>query len=406
MARIITDNKKIKEALERGVEKIYPTKNKLEGVLKSGKRIRLYCGYDPTAPSLHIGHAITLRKLSHFQKLGHEIIMLIGDFTAMIGDPTDKKAVRKKLSRQDVQKNLKNYKKMASKIISFSGPNPAKAMYNSKWNDKLKFSELIELASSFTVQQMITRDMFQERIKKEKPIYLHEFLYPLIQAYDSLKMNVDLEIGGSDQTFNMLCGRDLIKNIKGKEKFVLTTKLLEDPSGKKMGKTEGNMIKLDDNPKDMYGKVMAWPDFLIIPGLELCTGKKLEDIKKAEEKMNNKKANPRDVKADLAWEIVKENYSKKEADKARKQFDQVFKEKNTPQEAPIYKVRKKSINILDLLLETKLASSKSEAKRLINQGAVKIKGKIIKGWDEEIDLKKEKIIQVGKKNFRKIKSIS
>ena len=192
MEKVIVDALRIKEILEKGVENIYPTKEALEKALKSGKRIRLYCGYDPTGTSLHIGHAITLRKLAQFQKLGHEVIFLIGDFTGLIGDPSDKTAARKKLSRKEVLFNLKNYKKQASKVLNFTGTNPAKVLYNSKWNHKLKFDDLIELASNFTVGQIIARDMFQERIKNNKPIYLHEFLYPLAQAYDSVAMDVDL----------------------------------------------------------------------------------------------------------------------------------------------------------------------------------------------------------------------
>ncbi|MFH1551844.1 MAG: tyrosine--tRNA ligase, partial [bacterium] len=260
---------KIKKAMTRGVDNIYPNAQALEKKLKSGEKIRLYCGYDPTASTLHIGHAITLRKMAHFQDLGHQVIMLIGDFTGMIGDPTDKKETRQKLTRKQVLENAKNYQKLASKILKFTGENPAKIMYNSEWNDKLTFKDLIELSSNFTVQQMLVRDMFQERIKKEKPIYLHEFLYPLAQSYDSVAMDVDLEIGGTDQTFNMLCGRDLMKTIKNKEKLVLTIKLLVDSSGKKMGKTEGNMVALDEKPEQMYGQIMAWSDELIVPGLEL-----------------------------------------------------------------------------------------------------------------------------------------
>src|SRR4030043_655259 len=284
MSKIITASNKIKEVLEKGVEKIYPSKEALEKTLKSGKRIRLYCGFDPTSPKLHIGNAIQLRKLAQFQNLGHEVIFLIGDFTGMIGDPTDKSAARKKITRKEILKNAKNYKNLASKILRFSGKNPAKIMYNSEWNDKLTFIELIELASNFTVQQIIIRDMFQERIKKDKPIYLHEFFYPLAQAYDSVAMDVDLEIGGNDQTFNMLCGRQLMKALKNKEKFVLTTKLLNDPSGKKMGKTEGNIINLDEKPNEMYGKIMSWPDSLIFPGFELCTDLSIEEVNQIKKK--------------------------------------------------------------------------------------------------------------------------
>lgn len=402
MRRIFIGSEKIKEVLERGVEKIYPSREELERLLMSNKKIRLYCGYDPTAPSLHIGHAITLRKLSQFQNLGHEVIMLLGDFTGMIGDPSDKTAARKRLTRKEVKENLKNYKKQASRILNFSGPNKAKILYNSKWNDKLRFAELIDLASNFTVQQMTTRDMFQERIKNNKPIYLHEFLYPLTQAYDSVAMDVDLEIGGNDQTFNMLCGRDLMKILKNKEKFVLTTKLLEDASGKKMGKTEGNMVNLDEEPSEMYGKIMSWPDSLIIPGLELCTNISISEVKNIESKINHNSINPRDAKAKLAFEIVKIHHREAVAQRAQREFDRIFKEKEAPTEIKTYQLKNNKVNILDLLAETKLAPSKSEAKRLIEQKGVKINDEIISDWRQEVSIKKESILQVGKRHFIKL----
>jgi tyrosyl-tRNA synthetase len=397
-------NDKIQEVLMRGVENIYPDRQSLEKRLKSGQKIRLYCGFDPTAPTLHIGHAITIRKLAQFQTLGHEVIFLIGDFTGMIGDPTDKTEARQKLTREQVLKNAQNYKKLASKILSFSGKNPAKLMYNSKWNDKLSFVDLIELASNFTVQQMIVRDMFQKRIKKSKPIYLHEFLYPLAQAYDSVVMDVDLEVGGNDQTFNMLCGRHLMKAVKNKEKFVLTTKLLVDPTGQKMGKTEGNMVALDEEPNEMFGQIMAWPDSLITLGLELCTDLPMEEIKQIDQEIKQDKLNPRDAKAKLAREIVTIHHSQKAALEAEKEFNRIFKEKEKPSEMPIYKMKIGKYRVLDLLTQTKLAPSKSEAKRLIEQGGVKIDNQTIKDWQKEITIKDGLVIQVGKRKFVQFKT--
>lgn len=401
MSKIITNPSKIKEVLEKGVEKIYPSKEALERVLKSGKRIRLYCGFDPTSPKLHIGNAVQFRKLAQFQKLGHEVIMLIGDFTTMIGDPTDKSAARKKITRKEILKNAKNYKNLASKILRFSGKNPAKIMYNSEWNDKLTFINLIELASNFTVQQMIIRDMFQERIKKNRPIYLHEFLYPLAQAYDSVAMNVDLEIGGNDQTFNMLCGRDLIKIIKNKEKFVLTTKLLNDPTGKKMGKTEGNMINLDEEPTEMYGKIMSWPDSLIMSGFELCTDLSMEEINQIKKRKNN----PRDDKARLAKEIVSIHHSKSLAEKAEKEFNRLFREGKKPTNIQEVEFNEGITSTSTILVETGLASSRSAADRLIKQGAVDIEmdGAVINKYRErEIMPKQGMIIRIGKRRFIKL----
>ncbi|HEY4494564.1 MAG TPA: tyrosine--tRNA ligase, partial [Candidatus Paceibacterota bacterium] len=253
--QIITDEKKIDEFLKRGVENIFPNKDFLKARLIKGERMTFYLGIDPTGPSIHLGHLIPLKKLSELQKLGHNIILLIGDFTAMIGDPTDKTSARKKLTREEILKNCEGYKKQVSKIISFSGSNKATLRFNSEWLSKLTFSELLDIASHITYAQTVKRSMFQQRIEEGKDLFLHEFMYPMMQGYDSVAMDVDGEIGGNDQTFNMLMGRDLMKSLKNKEKFVLATKLLTDSEGKKMGKTEGNMISLDQTAENMFGKV-------------------------------------------------------------------------------------------------------------------------------------------------------
>src|SRR3989339_438843 len=268
--KIITDEDIIEEILTRGVEKVYPNKAAFKEVLMSGKEIRLYYGIDPTGSTLHLGHLVQLLKLRKFQDLGHEVIILIGDFTAQIGDPTDKQATRKPLTHQQVLENAKGYKKQISKILDL-GKSNIRFVHNEKWTNKLTPEDLLELASHFTVSNLLTRDMFQERIKAGREVYVHEFLYPIFQAYDAVTMEVDLEIGGNDQMFNMLAGRDLMKRKKHKEMFVLTTKLLVDPTGKKMGKTEDNMITLNDSANDMFGKVMSWPDSMIASGFEICT---------------------------------------------------------------------------------------------------------------------------------------
>jgi len=400
----MTKQEQINQVLSRGVENIYPSRASLEKVLKSNKKIRLYCGFDPTAPTLHIGNAIQIRKLAQFQKLGHEVIFLIGDFTGMIGDPTDKSKTRPKLTREKVLKNSKNYKEQASKILKFSGKNPAKIMYNSEWNDKLSFIDLIELASNFTAQQTIARDMFKKRIQEGKDLYLHEFLYPLAQAYDSVAMDVDLEVGGNDQMFNMLCGRTLMKKAKNKEKFVLTVKLLTDQAGQKMGKTEGKMVNLDTPPNEMFGQIMALSDGVIDVGLELCTDVPMEEINKINKQIKQGEMNPRDAKAKLAREIVSVHYNKKAALAAEKEFNRVFKQKEKPSHIPVYKLIAKNYSLLDLLFQTKLALSKGEAKRLIEQGGVKVDNQVIKDWQKQIAVKNGLIIQVGKRKFIQIKT--
>lgn len=398
----INENK-IKEVLTRGVENIYPNPRALEKKLKSGQKIRLYCGFDPTAPTLHIGHSIQIRKLAQFQALGHEVIFLLGDFTGMIGDPTDKSKTRPKLTRERLLKNSASYKKLASKILSFSGKNPAKILYNSQWGDKLSFRDLIEVASNFTAQQTLARDMFKKRIEDGKDLYLHEFLYPLAQAYDSVAMDVDLEVGGNDQMFNMLAGRTLMKKMKNKEKFVLTTKLLVDPTGQKMGKTEGKMVALDEKPNEMFGQIMAWSDEIITLGLELCTDMPMAEVNQIKEQIKENKMNPRDAKARLARELVSIHHSKQASIKAEKEFIRIFKDKDKPTNIPIFRAKPEKTKLIDLLTESKLASSKGEARRLIEQGGVKIDNKVIKDPTAEIIPKNNTTLQVGKRNFIQIR---
>lgn len=397
------DNELIKDLLTRGVEKIYPNYEALEKKLKKGERIKLYCGFDPSAKSLHIGNAILLNKLAQFQTLGHEVIFLIGDFTGMIGDPTDKSSTRQKLTRKEVLENARNYKKQASSYLSFSGKNKARVKYNSKWSDKLSFKDLIEISSNFTVQQMIQRNMFQERLKDEKPIYLHEFLYPLAQGYDSVAMDVDLEIGGNDQMFNMITGRDLMKTMKNKEKFVLTMKLLADDSGKKMGKTEGNVVNLDESASDIYGKVMSWTDGMIGIGFELCTKVKKEELEKIYAELKNKETNPRDLKMKLAFEITRIITNDKNAEHAENNFKKTVQNKEIPDEIEKVRLKKDSMGILDILSKTGLASSNGEARRLIKQNGIKVNNEIISDPEKIVNLKEEILIQRGKRQFVKVK---
>lgn len=397
------DPQKIEEAAARGVQIVYPSPEELKKRLLAGKKLRIYCGYDPSSPHLHLGHLISLKKLAQFQALGHEVIFLIGDFTGMIGDPTDKQAARKKMSRKEVLANARNYKKMAGKILNFGGKNPAKILFNSKWQDGLVFRDLVELSSFFTVQQMMARDMFQERVKEKKPIYLHEFLYPLAQAYDSVAMNVDLEVGGNDQFFNMLCGRDLMKNLKKKDKLVVGLRLLEGAEGKKMGKSEGNAVNIDEKPEEMYGKIMNWPDEMIVPALELCTDVPMEEIKKIEEEMRAGKVNPRDAKVMLSKEIVRICHSKEKAAAAQKEFERIFKKEELPAKIPQLVVEEKEINIMELLVKARLVSSKSEAKRMILQRGVKIDGETKNDWREEIEIKKGLLVQVGKRKIARVR---
>lgn len=390
------DPQKIHELLTRGVAEVYPTKEALEKLLLSGKRIRLYMGIDPTAPHLHIGHALQLRKLRQFQDLGHEVILLIGSFTGMIGDPTDKTAARQKLTRAQVMANAKTYKKQAAKILLFTGAHAAKLKYNHTWLAKLNFEDVTELASHFTAQQMEDRDMFERRIKEGKPVHLHEFLYPLMQGYDSVAMGVDAEIGGTDQTFNMLAGRTLMRAMKNKEKFVMTLKLLTNDEGKKMSKSEGGFIALDDTPEEMFGKLMAMDDSMIIPYFELATDVPMGDIEKIRNILVHG-TNPRDIKAQLAVTIVQMYHGERAAEKASAQFDHVFRSKEKPGDMPTVKA---DGTIVDVLVTTKLAGSKSDARRLIAQGGVKIDDAVVK--DVDMPVKRGSVIQKGKRYFVRV----
>lgn len=387
---VSTDPKKIQELLTRGVETIYPKPEFLESQLRQGKQISVYTGYDPTAPTLHIGHGITLLKLKQFQDLGHKVIFLIGDFTGMIGDPTDKSSARQKLTREEVIANYQTYKAQASNILNFEGENPVEVKYNSEWLAHMTFADVIELSSNFTVQRMLERDMFQKRIEEEKPIYLHEFMYPLMQGYDCVAMDVDGEVGGNDQTFNMLAGRTLMKQLKNKEKFVLTGKLLADSTGAKMSKTAGNMIALSDTPEDMFGKVMRWTDDMIYRGFELCTTLPLSEVDALDIEHN-----PRDAKLRLAYEITKTFLGEEFAMQGQQHFHAVIQQKEKPEHIPT--ITPSAYTIVPVLVESGLCSSNSDARRAIESGAVKINDEKISTIEQSVA--KGDVVQKGKRFF-------
>ena len=332
-----------------------------------------------------------MRKLEDFRKLGHKVIFLIGDFTARIGDPSDKKeareSARKILTKEEVESNLRNYVELASHIIDIKNKeNPVEIRYNSEWHDKLTFSEVITLASEFTVQQMKKLSMYQQRIKEDKPIFLNEFLYPIMQGYDSVVMDVDVEVGGNDQLFNMLAGRDMVLNHLKKDKIVLAGKLLETADGNKMGKSEGNMVRLDDTPEEIYGKIMSFEDNQILLSFEILTNASMDELDLYKKRIESGE-NPMVLKKELAYKITSEIKSEDEAKKAELFFESIFQKKNLNTEIPVIKIKKDPLTLVNLIYDSKFAKSKGEARRLIEQGAVYINGERHSVFDEHIDLR-------------------
>ena len=387
--KINIEAKKVEEVLTRGVEQVLPSREALKKLMEK-RRIRLYLGVDPTAPKLHLGHTVTLRKLQEFAGLGHEAILVIGTGTVLAGDPSLRLKTRPLMSEKEVKKNIQTWKRQAGKILNFS---KVKIKYNGDWLLKLKLKDIIKIASQISAVKLFQREMFQRRIKMGQTVWAHETLYPLLQGYDSVFLNVDLEIGGTDQTFNMLIGRELMGKMRNKEKFVLTCPMILGIDGRPMSKTSGNCIWIEDTPSQMFGKIMSIPDDLIFDYFKLLTRTSLAEIEKI------KKLNPRDAKAALAQEIVRIYHGKKAAEAAEKEFERVFKERKLPSRIRGIEIKEEKLNVLEFLVKTKLASSKSEAKRLILQKGVKIDGKIEENWRGTVQIKKGMIIQVGKRKF-------
>ncbi len=392
---------KIKEVLTRGVEEVI-VRESLEKKLKSGKVLRIKYGIDPTAPDIHLGHAVNLWKLKEFQDRGHKIIFLVGDFTARIGDPSAKLSSRKPLSVKEVELNMKNYLRQVASILNMK---KVEVCYNSQWLSKLSLKELFPLIGLFTYNQMIERDMFQERIKKHKPVWIHELMYPILQGYDSMVLKADLEIGGTDQTFNMLAARTIQPHYKQEPQNIITLKLLVGTDGKqKMSQSLDNYISITEEPNEQYGKVMSIPDHLIIPWFELATRLPLTKVDKIKKELKASKVNPRDAKARLAREIVTIYHGTKKAKEAEKEFEKVFKNKEKPTQIKASKPMDPGISTTSAVVyESGMAPSKSEARRLIQQKAVEIDGVKIDDWAKEIDPYEGMEIQVGKHKFCKIK---
>jgi tyrosyl-tRNA synthetase len=390
---------KIREVLTRRVQEVI-SRPQLEKKLRSGRKIRIKFGIDPTSSILHLGHSIPLKKLREFQELGHQIIFLIGDFTARIGDPSGRATQRKILTEEEVKKNMKDYIDQAAKILDVK---KVEIRYNSEWYEKMRISFFMDLASRFTYAQLIERDEFRKRIEKDIDISLQELIYPLLQGYDSVVLRADLEIGGTDQKFNLLMGRKVQKRYNLPQQDIMTLPLLIGTDGvNKMSKSLGNYIGIKENPSDMYGKIMSIPDAIIWHYFELLTDLPIKEIENMKREMGKGVLYPREAKAKLAREIVTIYHGKRLAQEAEREFQKVFKEKKLPTKIPELKIQQKRLNVLDLLIWTKLVVSRSQAKRLISQRGVKIDGKVISDWKTTIQPKKGMIIQVGKRNFLKL----
>lgn len=393
------------DLIKRGAFEIIPEDElvkKIEKSLSENKPLIIKLGCDPSRPDLHIGHSVVLRKLAQFQQLGHQAILIIGDFTGMIGDPSGRNATRPALTLEETRQNGKSYFEQASKILN---KEKTKIVYNSEWLSKMNFEDVIKLSSKYTVARMIERDDFTKRFRAGEPISIHEFLYPLAQAMDSVAIESDVELGGTDQKFNLLVGRDIQREFGIEPQVILTMPLLVGTDGiEKMSKSYNNYIGISDDPKEIYGKTLSIPDKLIYTYFELGTDIPGEELNEIKAKLEDSNLNPRDLKRQLARTLVKIYYDEKSAIEAEEAFDKVFIKKEIPDEIPEYKIESpdKEINIIDLILAVKFAQSKGEARRLVIQGGVTIDGEKIDNITSMIILDKEKVLKVGKRKFVKI----
>ena len=391
---------KIEELLTRGVANIIPSKEELKKALSSGKKLNVYLGIDPTATRIHLGHSVILRKLEGFAGLGHNVTFLIGDFTALVGDTSDKDAERPVLTKKQIQENFKTYKNQAEKILDFS---KVTIRYNSEWLNKLSFPEIIKLAQQFSFGDFASRELIRKRLDVGKRVGLHEGLYPAMQGYDSYFLDTDVQIGGADQTFNMQAGRILQKKWRNKESFIVATEFLMGTDGRKMSKSWGNAIWLDDNPQDMFAKIMAIQDDLIAQYFILGTNISLEKVAKLKSHLRSN-ASPMEIKKELAKIIITELHNTKDALSAEGNFEKVVQQKEMPQDIPTHLYEgEKQKNIIDLLTQIGLAESRSQAKKLINQGGVTIDGQSTNDSSMQINVENDMIIRVGKRKFIKIK---
>ena len=391
------------ELISRGTEEVIPLndlRKKLEKSISDNKPLIVKLGCDPSRPDLHIGHGVVLQKLRDFQDLGHQAVLVIGDFTAMIGDPSERNKTRPQLTLQEAKVNAESYIKQSKVLLDV---NNLKVIFNSTWLNKMNFEDVIKLSSKYTVARMIERDDFTKRFESEVPISMHEFLYPLAQAMDSVEINADVELGGTDQKFNLLVGRDIQREYGQDPQSIITLPLLEGTDGvEKMSKSYDNYIALDDSPEDMYGKIMSINDSMILKYYKLAVFAEKEKVNKVKSLLKDDVNNPRDIKRSLAKDLVRKYYSEEKADLAQSSFDQIFVKRDNPENMQCRKIDS-DIGLLDLLIEESLIASKSEGKRLLSQNAVKINGQVCNDINLIVSQSKEElVIKVGKRRFLKV----
>ncbi len=387
----------------RGTVDLIPTeelKQKLERSYRTGKPLRIKQGFDPTAPDIHLGHTVGIRKLRQFQELGHQVVVIIGDYTGMVGDPSEKNSTRPRLTHEEVIENARTYEKQFFKILD---RDKVEVRYNGEWFSQMSFAEIMALASKFTVARMLERDDFSKRYGNQQPISIHEFFYPLMQGYDSVMIQADVEIGATEQKFNLVIGRQIQKEYGQESQVVLTLPVLEGIDGvQRMSKSLGNYIGIDELPEEMFGKTMRIPDNLIYSYFELVTDVDLDELKKIGNQLENQTVNPVVVKRYLARTIVRMYHGQKEAEAAEAHFDLIHKEHEVPDDIPEYRLTGQSQRLIDIMLEAGLVGGKGEARRLIRQGGVKIDGEAVSDELLELSGTGEKILKVGKRKFLKV----
>lgn len=378
-------------------------KQKLARSIKEKKPLKVKAGFDPTAPDIHLGHTVLLRKMKHYQDLGHSVVFLIGDFTGLIGDPSGRSITRPPMTREEINKNAETYKAQIFKILD---PKKTIIDFNSRWLGKLTSFDIINLTAKYTVARILERDDFSKRLKTGQPISTHEILYPLMQAYDSVALEADVELGGTDQKFNLLVGREIQREFKQEPQVVMTMPLLEGLDGvEKMSKTLDNYVGITEPPGEIFGKIMSVSDPLMFRYFELLTDEPLSQVENWRKEATEGQVNPKDLKSKLARTIVADFWGETEAEKAAEEFERVFKKRELPSEMDVIRVKPSKVLLVDLMVDQNIFSSRGEAKRVIRQGGVYLDGKRIEDIQFKIDMKKESevILKVGKKKFYKIK---